>query len=396
LAKVKVIVDRCTGCGACVDACPYQCIELEDDVPVIDVDCCTLCRACIDACPVEALELRRARPRKDVSGYGGVAVFGEQVGGEISPVVYELLGKGRELADKLGEDLVCVVLGHDMGSKAGDLASYGADRVFVYDNEALASFRDDPYTDVLAKFVEEARPAILLLGATNIGRSLAPRVAVRLKTGLTADCTGLDIDDEGNLLQTRPAFGGNVMATILCEGQRPQMATVRYKVMKAAERLPERRGEVVEGGFEWERLTDRVEVLDSKREEGECSITEADVVVSGGRGLGSPEGFELIRQLAEALNGAVGASRCTVDDGWIPYRHQVGLSGRTVRPKLYVACGISGSVQHLAGMQTSDVIVAINKDPQAPIFRVADYGIVGDLHEVIPRLVEALRKGEGD
>ena len=392
MAEIKVIADSCTGCGACVDACPYQCITLEESIAVIDRECCTLCGACLEACPSEAIVLERIRAKADVSGYRDVAVFGEQVEGRISPVVYELLGKGRELADKLGEELTCVVLGNGVRTAAEELTDFGADRVYIYDHGKLGSFRDDPYTEVLASFVHDTKPAIVLLGATNIGRSLAPRLAVRLRTGLTADCTGLDIDENGNLLQTRPAFGGNVMATILCENHRPQMATVRYKVMKRAERLTDQKGKVVDKDHNWDALLDRVQILDSAREEGETSITEADVVISGGRGLGRPEGFELIQELAEALNGAVGASRCTVDDGWIPYRHQVGLSGRTVRPKLYVACGISGSVQHLAGMQTSDVIVAINKDPQAPIFRVADYGIVGDLYEVVPRLVEALKQ----
>jgi electron transfer flavoprotein alpha subunit len=279
-----------------------------------------------------------------------------------------------------------------LAEACAELLNYGADRVYLYDNPLLAAFRDDPYTDVISSLVRRVKPSIMLFGATNLGRSLAPRVAVRLGTGLTADCTGLDIDEDGNLIQTRPAFGGNVMATILCEAHRPQMATVRYKVMKPAEREENERGEVVQEEFDWGSLTDRVEILGSATEGGETSITEADIIVSGGMGLGNAEGFKLLAELAELLGGAVGASRSAVDEGWIPYRHQVGLSGRTVRPKLYVACGISGSVQHLAGMATSDVIVAINKDPSAPIFRVADYGIVGDLYEVVPMIIEELRK----
>ncbi len=391
MAEITVLADKCTGCGACVEVCPFNCITLQDGVAVIG-EGCTLCGACVEECPAEAIVITRKRARTDVSDHQGVLVFGEQVDGEISPVVYELLGKGAELAEKLGEDLMCVVLGEGMREASSDLVHYGVDRVYVYDHPSLASFRDDPYTDVLATLVCEEKPAIVLMGATNLGRSLAPRLAVRLKTGLTADCTGLDIDEKGNLLQTRPAFGGNVMATILCENHRPQMATVRYKVMRRAERDESHEGEVVDKQFDWDSLIDRAKVLESSRESSESSITEADIIVSGGRGLGDPGGFKLIAELAEALGGAVGASRCTVDDGWIAYRHQVGLSGRTVRPKLYIACGISGSVQHLAGMQTSDIIVAINKDPSAPIFRVADYGIVGDLYEVVPKIIEVLRK----
>ncbi len=258
----------------------------------------------------------------------------------------------------------------------------------------LTDFREDPYTHILASLVEEVKPNIFLLGATNIGRTLAPRLAVRLKTGLTADCTGLDIDEHGNLLQTRPAFGGNVMATILCEHHRPQMATVRYKVMRRAERCQRREGRVIVKSFDPGCILDRTRILESTTGGSEASITEAEIIVSGGRGLGNPQGFKLIRDLAQALGAAVGASRCAVDDGWIAYRHQVGLSGKTVRPKLYIACGISGSVQHLAGMQTSDVIVAINKDSSAPIFKVADYCIVGDLYEVIPRIIQAVKRRE--
>ncbi len=390
MAEIKVIADRCTLCGVCVDSCPQGCISLEDEV--IIGEGCTLCGICVDACPSDAIEIVRKRSEIDLSGYEGVLVFGEQVDGEVSPVVYELLGKGRELADKLGEDLICAVLGSEMEEEAAEVACHGAELVYLYYDPLLREFRDDTYTEVLSDLVRDIKPSIFLLGATNMGRSLAPRLAVRLKTGLTADCTSLDIDGDGNLLQTRPAFGGNIMATILCEGSRPQMSTVRYKVMEKAKRDESNRGEVVRRGIENLPVQDRVEILQSRRTAGESRLTEADIIVSGGKGLGEPEGFQLIRELADALGGTVGASRLTVDDGWIPYRHQVGLSGKTVRPKLYIACGISGAVQHLAGMQTSDIIVAINKDPEAPIFKVADYKIVGDLYEVIPEIIRALKE----
>ena len=391
MAEIKVDPQRCTGCGLCVESCPFKCITLVNGIAVVG-EGCNFCGACAEDCPTEAIKITREERKVDLSDFKDVLVFGEQVGGRISPVVYELLGKGRELADRLGQELECVVLGSGMRAAAEDLICYGVDRVHLYDHPVLEAYRDDPYTQALADLVRDIKSCIFLLGATMIGRSLAPRLAVRLKTGLTADCTGLDIDENGNLLQTRPAFGGNVMATILCESHRPQMATVRYKVMKRAEKRQGWRGEVIERSFDERSVVDRTQILASSQESPGCSITEAEIIVSGGRGLGGAQGFKLIKDLADALGGVVGASRCAVDDGWIAYRHQVGLSGKTVRPKLYVACGISGSVQHLAGMQTSDVIVAINKDPNAPIFKVADYGIVGDLYEVVPKIIHVAKR----
>lgn len=390
VAEIKVHSEKCTGCGLCVSSCPFQCISLEDGKAVIS-EKCRLCSVCVDQCPTKAIEIRVEERRINISDYKGILVFGEQRRGVISPVVYELIGKGRELADKLGESLECAVLGEKMGEQAEDLAFYGVDKIYLYDSPILADFRDDPYTHVLTELVREIKPSVFLIGATSIGRSLAPRIATRLRTGLTADCTGLDIDSEGNLLQTRPAFGGNVMATIICSNHRPQMATVRYKVMKRAERRPIRTGEVIHRDVKNEVL-DRIQIKRVASEAEELSITEAPVVVSGGKGLGSPEGFKLLKELADALGGAVGASRLAVDEGWIPFKHQVGLSGKTVRPKLYIACGISGAVQHLAGMQTSDVIVAINKDSSAPIFKIADYCVVGDLYEVVPAIIKLLKR----
>ncbi len=390
MAEIRVLREKCTGCGLCVASCPFQCISIVEDKAVINVDC-RLCGICVDVCPLKAIEVEKAERTIDLSEYSGVLVFGEQRRGVISPVVYELVGKGRELADKLDERLECVILGDNMKAQAEDLAEYNVNKVYVFDSTLLADFRDDPYTQFLTSLVKEIKPSIFLIGATSIGRSLAPRLATRLQTGLTADCTGLDIDSEGNLLQTRPAFGGNVMATILCTDHRPQMATVRYKVMKRAEKQPEYRREVVFKETE-DVVVDRTRILSVSTESEDVSLAEAQIIVSGGKGLGNPEGFRLIEELANALGGAVGASRLVVDDGWVPFKHQVGLSGKTVRPKLYIACGISGAVQHLAGMQTSDVIVAINKDPSAPIFKVADYGIVGDLYEIIPEIIRFVKE----
>jgi electron transfer flavoprotein alpha subunit len=366
------------------------------DYPAIKDDC-RLCGACVDACPEDAIAIRETEKEADLSGYRGVLVYAEQRNGVVHPVAHELLGKGKELADQLGEPLYAVLIGSGVGEGAEELAVRGADKVFVYDDPALASFRDDPYSALLKELVDEVKPSIFLVGATAIGRSLGPKAAACLETGLTADCTGLDIDPETKLLlQTRPAYGGNIMATIITTDRRPQMATVRYKVMKEAERDPSKKGEIVEKPVNMDGLPDRVKILDFQHAPEEVSIVDAEIVVSGGKGLGEPKGFGLIEELAKAVGGAVGASRPTVDEGWMEYRHQVGLSGRTVRPKLYMACGISGAVQHLAGMKTSDVIISINKDPEAPIFSVSSLGAVGDLYEVIPLLIEKIMEHKGN
>jgi electron transfer flavoprotein alpha subunit len=393
---ISVEEERCIGCGLCVGACPFGSIEMVGDYPSIKDDC-RLCGACVDACPEGAITIKETEKKADLSDYRGVLVYAEQRNGVVHPVAHELLGKGEELADQLGEPLYAVLIGSNVGEGAEELAIRGADKVFVYDDPALASFRDDPYSALLKELVDDVKPSIFLVGATAIGRSLGPKAAACLETGLTADCTGLDIDPETRLLlQTRPAYGGNIMATIITTDSRPQMATVRYKVMKEAERDPSKKGEIVEKPVNMDGLPDRVKILDFQHAPEEVSIVDAEIVVSGGKGLGEPKGFGLIEDLARALGGAVGASRPTVDEGWMEYRHQVGLSGRTVRPKLYMACGISGAVQHLAGMKTSDVIISINKDPEAPIFSVSSLGAVGDLYEVIPLLIEKIRERKGN
>ncbi len=393
---ISIDKERCISCGLCVEACPFGSIEMIGEYPSIKDDC-RLCGACVDACPEGAIAIKEAKEEADVSDYRGVLVYAEQRKGKVHPVAYELLGKGKELADQLGEPIYAVIIGSDIGEGAEELAVRGADKVFVYEDPSLADFRDDPYSALLKELVEDAMPSIFLVGASAIGRSLGPKVAACLRTGLTADCTGLDIDPETRLLlQTRPAYGGNIMATIITTNSRPQMATVRYKVMKEAERDPSKRGEIIWKPVDMSKLPDRVKIIGFQPAPEEVSIVDAEIVVSGGKGLGEPKGFELIDELAKTLGGAVGASRPTVDEGWIEYRHQVGLSGRTVRPKLYVACGISGAVQHLAGMKTSDVIISINKDPEAPIFRVSTMGAVGDLYEVIPSLIEKIRRHKGN
>jgi electron transfer flavoprotein alpha subunit len=323
--------------------------------------------------------------------YKGVWVFGEQIDGVIQGVVHELIGKGRELADKRGEKLTVLVLGHNMDGQCRELLEYPVDTVLQVDDAGLQHYASEPYAQVVSDLIAKRKPEIFLAGATAIGRSFLARVAVRVHTGLTADCTGLDITDEGLLLQTRPAFGGNIMASILCQRHRPQMSTVRHKVMQAAVKDGGRGGVVEKVAADGTLLKSRTKRLDWLPELSETvNLVDADIIVSGGRGMQKPENFVLIEKLAKCLGGAVGSSRAAVDAGWMPYSHQVGQTGKTVQPKLYIACGISGAVQHLVGMGSSDCIIAINKDKDAPIFTVATYGVVGDVFVVVPAMIRDL------
>lgn len=392
---ICILKDKCTGCKLCVKTCPLGAIEVVDKLAEINLDKCNLCSACLDACKLGAIVIKdeRAQAREDISQHRGVWVFCEQKKGIIQSVAYELLGEGRKLAEKLGVELSAVLLGSDVKDKARDLILRGADKVYLVDSHRLKNYQNEPYTNVLVKLIKKYKPEILLAGATSIGRSLVSRVAVRAHTGLTADCTGLEIGDDRLLLQTRPAFGGNIMATIITQNHRPQMATVRHKVMKEASVDKSHRGKIIEEKFDESELTSRTELLDIVEEiEETVNLTEADIIVSGGRGIGGSDNFKLIRELAVTLGGAVGASRSAVDSDWIPYSHQVGQTGKTVCPKIYIACGISGQIQHLAGMQSSEIIVAINKDPHAPIFKVATYGIVADLFEALPVLTAKFKE----
>jgi electron transfer flavoprotein alpha subunit len=363
---------------------------------------CQFCRTCMSVCPEGAIieiteegdEIQKSEDRTQKSDYKGVWVFAEQRGGMVASVAYELLGAGRRLADELKTELSAVLLGSSE-DQAKELIKWGADRVYYCKDPIFEKFNDEPYSKLLIKLINEHKPEIVLAGATPIGRSFIPRVAARVRTGLTADCTALEIDrDTGNLLQIRPAFGGNIMATILCPNHRPQIATVRPRVMKRGEYNADRKGEIIPVSAD--NIASRTKVLETIKEVSECMVNlqEADVIVAGGRGLGKIEGFKMLEELAEVLGGAVGASRAAVDEGWIPYSHQVGQTGKTVCPKIYIACGISGAVQHLVGMQSSDIIIAINKNPEAPIFNVATYGIVGDVYEVVPLLIKKLKEAK--
>ena len=412
MSKIYIIPEKCFGCGLCVKSCPFAAITLiarpdkKLKLAVIDEMKCNFCGACLDACKkYQAIVIEKddfRLPTSDLRSYKNVWVYAEQRHGEISPVVFELLGKGRELADKLKVKLCAVLMGNKIESRAKDLTDYGADTVYLYDDEMLNEFQDDPYCELLSQLIHEEKPEIILMGATNIGRSFASRVAAKIHTGLTADCTGLDIETgTRNLMQTRPAFGGNILATILTKNHRPQMATVRHKVFKKAEKcspriysgVSEANSELIKKTFDRTKIKNRTKYLKFIADVSQkVNLAEADIIVSGGRGLGKPEGFQLIEEFAKAIGGAVGASRATVDPGWIPYSHQVGQTGRTVAPKLYIACGISGQIQHLVGMQSSNIIVAINKDPECPMMKIATYAIEGDLYQIIPEIIKELKK----
>lgn len=392
---IQVLLDKCTGCTLCVRACPFGAITITGKKAVIDLAKCNLCGACVDACRFKAIAIEKSSaPRIDTSAYKDVWVFCEQKKGVIQTISFELLGEGKKLARKLGGKLCAVILGEGIAAKAEELAHRGADTVYLVEAPELKAYQDEPYTKVLVELVREYKPEVVLCGATTIGRSLISRVAITVNAGLTADCTGLDIDEkERLLLQTRPAFGGNIMATIITPNHRPQMATVRHKVMKESEPDPAHKAQVIVKKYPQPILASRTKLVDIVAEiEETVNLTEADIIVSGGRGIGAAENFAMVRELAKVLGGAVGASRATVDANWIPYSHQVGQTGKTVCPKLYVACGISGQIQHLIGMQSSKVIIAINKDPDAPIFKVATYGIVGDVCDVVPALTKEFRK----
>ena len=394
--NIQIINEKCLGCSICVNSCPFGAISIKDKKAIIDLEKCNLCGACVKTCKFEAIVLKKKEVQKnlDFSNYKDVWVFAEQKRGKVQSIAFELLGKGRELADKLGVNLCAVLLGEKIEEESKELISRGADKVYLVESAKLKVFEDEPYTKVLTRLISKYKPEIVLCGATTIGRSLISRVAVKLNAGLTADCTNLDIDLEQRLLlQTRPAFGGNIMATIISPNNRPQMSTVRHKVMKEAIVDSSRKGEIIKESFPEEIYTSRTTILDIVEEvEETINIAEADIIVSGGRGVGSKENFEIIKELALTLNGAVGASRSAVDADWIPYSHQVGQTGKTVCPKLYIACGISGQIQHLIGMRSSDVIIAINKDSEAPIFNFSTYGIVGDLFKIVPLLTSQFKK----
>lgn len=390
---VWVEVDLCSGCKRCVKACPYGAIEMQEGKAHV-LDRCTACGACLQVCKEQALQTD-AKPKEipDFSDRKGVWVFAEQRDGRLNSVSLELLGKAQELGTTLGQSVSAVLLGDGVAGLAGTLIEYGARTVYLAEHEALKDYRTTSYTNVIEELVKAYKPNILLMGATHVGRDLAPRVSRRVEVGLTADCTELVIDaEEGILLQTRPAFGGNVMATIANRYSRPQMATVRPGVMEAV-RKAGAEGEIIKKTVSLAEEGIGTKVLEIVREEKKrVNLSEARVIVAGGRGAGDSKGFRTLEELAAALGGELAGTRVAVEEGWIPPDRQIGQTGQSVRPELYVACGISGAIQHRAGIMNSRYIVAVNRDPRAPIFQVADWGIVGDLNDVVPEMIQHCKK----
>lgn len=395
---ITIVLDHCTGCGLCETACPFGQIQVVEKKAVVK-EGCTLCGACEAACPFEAVLLERPvlEGTSGLEQYKGVFVFAEQRDGKLASCSLELLGEGRKLADKLGEDLAAVLPGYHAESLCATLFAHGADKVYLADHESLEAYQTESYTAVVTAVVTTYKPSVFLFGATTTGRDLAPRVACRVRTGLTADCTALDIEAEtGLLLQTRPAWGGNIMATIKTANHRPQMATVRPRVMKKPDPVDGREGEIVRIPAQINPKAFKAKRLELIRHAAaEIQLDEAEIVVAGGRGLQSLDRFEIVEELAKLLGGGVAASRPVVDSGWKSHPHQVGQTGKTVSPKIYIACGISGAVQHRVGMETSETIIAINKDSEAPIMRTADYAVVGDLFQILPALIKEIRARKG-
>jgi electron transfer flavoprotein alpha subunit len=394
--------------------------------PVFNISKCTGCRRCVRVCPAEAVEIfftpeqleilkqlekeAAAPPAPEVPPeeealaarlreYRGVWVYVEHASGEPAHVAWELMGAGAELARALKVELCAIVIGDQVSHLCQEAFAYGADRAYLIDAPVFRNYRTEPYYRAVCYLVNKYKPEIMLIGATGEGRDLGGAIATELHTGLTADCTGLGVDERGFLLQTRPAFGGNIMATILTERTRPQMSTVRPHVMPIPPRDGTRSGEIVRESFDIKEesiFAKVLEIIDDRKPGAEAiDIAAAEIIVSGGRGMLGPENFRILKELADELGGVVGSSRAAVDAGWMPYERQVGQTGKTVRPKIYFACGISGAIQHLVGMQESDVIIAINRDKQAPIFEVATFGIVGDLFQIVPAMTGYIRQKRG-
>jgi electron transfer flavoprotein alpha subunit len=419
----RLIPGKCIACGArCQAECPFDAITMnEKGEPIIDLEKCTRCQRCLKICPVQAIEIvytpeeqkildelakqKAAQQKPEVEvpedprlaklkEYKGVWVFTEHTEGKPAEVSWELLGVGGELAKARNSELCSVVIGEKVEHLCKEAFSYGVSKVYLVDDPVFHYYRTESYYKAFCYLIEKYKPEIVLIGATGLGRDLAGAIATKLQTGLTADCTGLSIDDKGFLLQTRPAFGGNIMATILTEFTRPQMSTVRPHVMPMPAKAASRTGTIIREQVPIKESDITAKVLEIIGDEqlDSVDVAAADIIVSGGRGMCNAENYKILQELADELGGVVACSRAAVEAGWMPLERQVGQTGKTVRPKIYIACGISGAIQHLVGMQDSDTIIAINRDKQAPIFEVATYGIVGDLFQVIPAITTYIRE----
>ena len=424
LGVARLIPSKCIACGArCLSECRAEAIQMnEKGEPVFDVTKCTGCRRCVRICPAQAIEIfftpeqlqvlkelekqtpaPEAPPAEEetasakLEDFHGVWIYVEHREDVPAHVSWELLGVGSELAKARKAEVCALVIGDQVQHLCHEAFAYGADKVYVIDAPVFRTYRTETYQKAICHLVDKYKPEILLIGATGEGRDLGGAIATVLKTGLTADCTGLAVDEKGFLLQTRPAFGGNIMATILTERTRPQMSTVRPHVMPIPPRDGTRQGAIVKDSYDLKEesvLAKVLDIIDDRRSDS-VDIAGADIIVSGGRGMQGPENFRILQELADELGGVVGSSRAAVDAGWMPSERQVGQTGKTVRPKIYIACGISGAIQHLVGMQESNVIIAINRDKQAPIFEVATYGVVGDLFQVVPAMTRYVREKKG-
>ncbi|MEW9123943.1 MAG: electron transfer flavoprotein subunit alpha [Thermotaleaceae bacterium] len=391
MAKVIIHQEKVTNPEELIQLCPFSAIEYVNEYLQINA-ACKMCKICIQKGPEGVFEfIEDPVVEIDKSAWRGIAVYVDHVEGEIHPVTYELIGKAREMANKIKHPVYCLLMGHNIQEKAKELLHYGVDEVFVYDEEELKDFRIEPYTAVFEDFIRNMQPTIVLVGGTTIGRSLAPRTAARFRTGLTADCTLLDVQDNTDLDQIRPAFGGNIMAHIFTPNHRPQFATVRYKIFSAPEKSEEFLGKVTRCTIDKSKLSSKIQVLEIKKKEKTATIEDAEVIIVAGRAVKKAEDMEMIFKLADLLGAQVAATRPLIEAGWVDPRKQIGLSGRTVKPKLILTCGVSGAIQFVAGMNNSECIVAINKDKNATIFNVAHYGIVGDIYEIIPQLIEDLK-----
>lgn len=394
MSTIKIESARCTLCEVCLGVCPFNAMSRIEDKIIVN-SACKLCKICIKNCPVGAISLEEAhRLMVNKNNYKGIAVFAENRQGILAPVVKELLGKARTLAEVIDHPVIAIVIGASTEEVVNQCLHLGADKVIVAEDVELTEFRADIYTDVLVSILERLKPSVVLVGATPVGRSLAPKAAVRMDTGLTADCTQLEMKENTDLVQIRPAFGGNIMAQIITTYTRPQFATVRYKVFDAAVWISDPKGTVERVELNLNEHSSSIRILDAEPLKHQELLSEAERIIVAGVGVNNPKGLSYVNELASLLDASIAYTRPMVEKGISTYQYQIGLSGRTVKPKLIITCGVSGAVQFAAGMQNSDRIIAINNDPDADIFKIAHVAIVGDCAQVLPKLIDQLRKGD--